>query len=103
MQELNTYRFHVPSYCGGTFRLKREFPSDISACAFAAVNGVVKVEKFDGLNAKWEQVTKIVIDAKSAANTLAEWFSLSKYIDVAMLDAISAGIIALKEVQMKNA
>ena len=99
MQDLNVYRFHVPFDDEGTFQFKREFPSDISAFAFAAVKGAVKVEKFDDLNAKWERVMKIEIVPELACNTLAEWFDMSKYIDDTMLDAISAGIIALKEME----
>ena len=103
MQELTTYRFHVPFDEKGTFQFKREFCSDISAFAFAAVNGAVELEKFDYLSATWKQVTKVEIDAESASNILAEWFDMSKYIDDTMLDAISAGIIALKEVQLQDA
>lgn len=103
MKDLNVYRFHVPFDDEGTFQLKREFPSDISAFAFAAVRGAVLVEKFNDLNAKWEQVTNFEIDAKTASNTLAEWFDMRKYIDVTMLDAIAAGILVLKGVQLRDA
>ena len=103
MQELNTYRFHIQFDDEGTFQFEREFCSDISAFAFAAVNGATIVEKLDYLNAKWEQLSNIEIDPESACNTLAEWFDMSKYIDATMLDAISAGIIALKEVQLQLA
>ena len=103
MQELNPYRFNIPFDDEGTFHIEREFCSDIIAFAFAAVNGAVKVEKFDYLNAKWEQNLKVEIDPDSACTTLAEWFNMDKYIDATMLDAIATGIIALKEVQLQIA
>ena len=103
MHELNTYRFHVPLVDEGTFQFKREFCSDISAFAFAAVKGATMVEKFDYLNVKWEQVTNIEIDQEFACYVLAKWFDMTNLIDATMLDAISAGIIALKEAQLKDA